>query len=539
MADTGLPIHSHFDSRGHEVAMDNEASWRQGGQMSASAAPRLVPAVRLARLVEPELAQTQPGPAYSRLAEALRRAIADGRVPHGTRLPSERDLTGPVGLSRTTVTRAYALLREQGYLATRRGSGSVVQVPDVPGGRVDHLLAPTGLDDAGLDLTCTAPSAPPGTTAAYDEALSELGPYLPGTGYYPSGLPVLRERIARRFTARGLATDPDQVIITAGALAGTAVAVRALVRRRDPVLVESPTYPNVIATLEGAGSRVVPHPLDHLTDDWDIPGLVSAVRSSGARVAYLIPDFHNPTAALMSDEQRPQVGRLLRTAGIVPIIDESLVDLPLEGQAMPEPLTRHVPDSVVVGSTSKWLWGGLRIGWIRAPRSRVEELASARLQLDLGAPVLEQLVVGHLLDRSEEILAARRAGLLCGPGRAPGRARHAPARLAGAGAPRRHGPVVRPPPSRVDRPGHRGPPLRRGPGGRSQLRARWRPRRLDPAALRPAGRPSASGARAVGGGLGRRRVRPGRSARVEQRTPAQDHRLIRSGSLASRTWPAR
>lgn len=390
--------------------MDTEATWHHSGGVSPGT-PRLVPAARVARLVVPGLTHPAGGPAYVRLADSLRGAIADGRLPHGTRLPSERDLTGPVGLSRTTVTRAYSVLREQGYLTTRRGSGSVVQVPDVPGGRVDHLLAPTGLDEGGLDLTCTAPSAPPGAARAYEEALAELGAYLPGTGYYPSGLPVLRDRIARRFTDRGLPTDPDQVIVTAGALAGTAIALRALVRRRGAVVVEYPTYPNVIATLEGAGARVVPHPLDHLTDDWDVAGLAAAVRSSGARAAYLIPDFHNPTGALMSSEQRAQVGRVLRTAGVVAVVDESLVDLPLEGQVMPEPLVRHVPDAVVVGSASKWLWGGLRIGWIRAPRSRVEALASARLQLDLGAPVLEQLVVGHLFDRSEEILGQRRAWL--------------------------------------------------------------------------------------------------------------------------------
>lgn len=366
---------------------------------------------RVAELVTPLLALRSGGPAYARLADALRQAVTDGRLPAGSRLPSERDLTERVDLSRTTVTRAYAELRAQGYLLTRRGSGSVVRVPEVPGGRVDHLLTPSALHDGALDLTCTAPAAPAGMSEAYQLALDDLGAYLPGTGYYPGGLPVLRDRVAEHFTRRGLATAPEQVIITPGALAGVAIAMRALIARRDRVLVETPTYPNAIATVEGAGARIVAHPIDHLHDDWDLPGLAAALQSSGARAAYLIPDFHNPTGALMTSEQRARVGRLLRSTGVVPVIDESLVDLPLDGQEMPEPLGRHAPDSITVGSASKSLWGGLRVGWMRVPRARMETMAASRLRLDLGVPVLEQLAVAHLLDRSEEILVEQRARL--------------------------------------------------------------------------------------------------------------------------------
>lgn len=387
---------------------------------------RLISAARVAQLIGPGL-QRGEGPAYARLADALRLVIGDGRIPEGTRLPSERELTGPVGLSRTTVTRAYADLREQGYLRTRRGSGSVVAVPDVPGGRVDHLLSPASLDGEALDLTCTAQGAPSLLLQAYEQAVEDLPRYLPGTGYYPSGLPVLREQIARRYTDRGLPTDPDQVLVTAGALAGIAAACGTLVRRRDPVLVESPTYANVIATLEGAGARLVPHPLDHLTQDWDLPGLAAAVRTSRARAAYLIPDFHNPTGALMSEEQRAEVARVLRDNGTVAIVDESLVDLALDGQEMPGPLARHLPTAVTVGSASKTMWGGLRIGWLRVPRARVEELATSRLRIDLGAPVLEQLATAYLLDRYDEVLAERRAHLRAGRDTlVAGLARHLP-----------------------------------------------------------------------------------------------------------------
>ncbi|WP_228386301.1 MocR-like transcription factor YczR [Ornithinicoccus halotolerans] len=344
-------------------------------------------------------------PAYAALAARLRRSTTEGRLPAGTRLPSERDLTGAVGLSRTTVTRAYGLLREQGYLETRRGSGSVVRLPHVPGGRVDHLLAPGGSAEDAIDLSCTASPAPGGVMQAYEQALTELGGYLPGSGYYPSGLPLLREALAERYTRRGLPTDPDQVIVTSGALAGTAVAVQALLSPGDRVVVESPTYPNAIATLTGARARTVPHPVDHRApgQEWDPEGLALLLRQVGARAAYLVPDFHNPTGALMDAAQREQVAAALTRARTVALVDESPVDLPLDlapGQ-MPAPFGAFAPDTVTVGSASKSFWCGLRIGWMRLPRERVEQMATVRLRLDLGAPVLEQLVVAGLLGDSE------------------------------------------------------------------------------------------------------------------------------------------
>lgn len=367
---------------------------------------------RILTLVGEALARRE-GAFYDRLAEGLREALVDGRLPTGTRLPSERDLTDRLGVSRTTVSRAYAELREQGFLVSRRGSGSALVLPEVPGGRVDHLLTPAALDDGVLDLTCTAQAAPAGTSDAYARALADLPGYLSGTGYYPSGLPVLRTRIAQRYTERGLPTHPDQVIVAAGALGALAIALGALVRRGDGVLVESPTYPNAIAAIEGAGARPVAHPFDHLTHDWDVPALGERLRTSGVRTAYLIPDHHNPTGALMPEPQRREVAALLREARVRPIVDESLAELWL-GEPPPAPFGRFAPGAISIGSLSKVMWGGLRIGWVRAPRQLVDQLAASRLRLDLGAPVLEQLVAVHLLDRLDSVLAERRAALRAG-----------------------------------------------------------------------------------------------------------------------------
>ena len=145
-------------------------------------------------------------PAYAGLADALTLLIGDGRIGLGTRLPSERELTEALGVSRTTVTRAYAALRDAGYAEARQGSGTFTRVP---GGRArahDRALLPRPGDDEAIDLNCAAASAPPGLAAAYAEAAAELPAYLGGHGYFPAGLPAAAAR-HRRDVRRPRAAD--------------------------------------------------------------------------------------------------------------------------------------------------------------------------------------------------------------------------------------------------------------------------------------------------------------------------------------------
>ncbi|MEP6856503.1 MAG: PLP-dependent aminotransferase family protein, partial [Pedococcus sp.] len=246
----------------------------------------------------------------------------------------------------------------------------------------------------------------PGVLAAYERAVGELPAYLAGTGYYPSGLPTLREAVADSYAARGLPTSPDQIMVVPGALAGVAVSARALLKPGDRAVTESPTYPNAIATLTHSGARIVG--VDVPRDEADTEPLVTTLRQVVPRVAYLIPDFHNPTGALMLDPARAEVARVLTRTRTTAIIDESMVALPLDGQQLPSPFATHSRDAVSVGSLSKPYWGGLRIGWVRVPSDRMDAFFRARLTLDLGAPLLEQLVATDLLRDGEDLLTHRR-----------------------------------------------------------------------------------------------------------------------------------
>lgn len=380
---------------------------------------------RLARLLG---ARDAGVPAYRWLADGLRLLVADGRVPSGHTLPSERRLTEALGVSRTTVTRAYALLREDGFLLAHRGSGHVATLPlgrhrlGVGGA----LLPGTGDGEDMLDLTCAACRAPAGTVEAYAAALDALPSYLAGTGYATAGLPELRELIAARYTERGLPTGADQVLVVTGALSGVSLAVRALTRPGERVLVENPAYPNAIDAARRSGVRLVPVPVE--PQGWDVDLAVRTVAATSPTAAQLILDFHNPTGALMGDPDRERLAEALRRAGTVAIVDETMLEVRLDDGPAPLPFAAHLSRSVLVGSSSKSHWGGLRTGWLRVPRPFLARLLQARIADDLGAPLLEQLALTELLrggaglhpERRDELRASRAAMLSALPAAVPG-----------------------------------------------------------------------------------------------------------------------
>jgi DNA-binding transcriptional MocR family regulator len=350
-------------------------------------------------------------PDYAALAAAVRGLLSDGRLPLGVRLPAERELAEALAVSRTTVSAAYRTLRESGHLTSRRGAGSWTTLPQ------GHRVASSGLwapiaDSDVIDLGVAALPAPDELVGAARAAADDLPRYLGSAGYHPTGLVELREAVAAGYTARGVATSAEQIIITAGTQQALDLVLRLSVPAGSPVLVEAPTYPNALAALSARRARISTHGLDTATG-WDGEMLLGALRQGRPRCAYVIPEFHNPTGHLMDAELRERLVATAHTAGTELIVDESFVDLPLDGCEMPPPVAvfdRH-SRVVSIGGMSKPYWGGLRIGWVRASAPLVQRLAAIRVGVDMSSPVLEQLVGVRLLEQSQRIVAARRAQL--------------------------------------------------------------------------------------------------------------------------------
>jgi DNA-binding transcriptional MocR family regulator len=367
--------------------------------------------VALRRLATPHLVRLLGdwrggGSAYPALAAALRGLIVEGRLPPHTRLPSERELARALGVSRNTATAAFDVLREQGYLASQRGTGSWITSPPAADDRPDEADPPAA--DV-IDLTLANLPAPPDLGALAAIAAERLAGELGGHGYEPFGLSAARAAIARHLSDRGLSTDPAQVLVTQGALHAFDLALRAFARPGDRVLVETPTYPGALDAIRAHGCVPVAVPIGR--DGWDLALLRAALRDARPRLGYLIPDFHNPTGVRVGPERRAAAARAARAAGVPIVADESLAELWLEPGERPPSLAAGDPGTGVlaVGSLSKTVWGGLRTGWIRADREYVRRLALARGSQDVGSPVLDQLLAVQVLERLDALLPGRRA----------------------------------------------------------------------------------------------------------------------------------
>lgn len=365
--------------------------------------PSVISAHRVATLV----GTFDRSPAYLGLADALTLLVGDGRIPHGSKLPSERELAVVLDVSRTTATRAYASLCERGYAQARHGSGTYARLTGDRDRIHDRILMPRDGGPDLIDLGSAATSAPPGVAAALTGAAEDVTRYLGGHGYYPGGVPEVQAAIAAHYDRRGLPTDPDQILVTPGALSAAAVVVQAFGGPGDRILVEDPAYPNIPRALRGHGARLVPNPVD--ADGWDLDSVAAMIRRSGARLAYLVPDFQNPTGHLMSSGQRAEYAHHLAGARIVAVVDEAAQQLLLDEVEMPPPFAAFHPETITLGSASKIFWGGLRLGWIRAPHEMMADLVTARVALDLGTPVLDQLALARLLSDPDEIVAAQRS----------------------------------------------------------------------------------------------------------------------------------
>lgn len=362
---------------------------------------RKIGAASLARLMGGWQADGGRLPAYRQIQQALRLLILDGRLPIGIRLPGERHLATELGISRTTVATAYGELRELGFISSRHGSGSITRLPSEP-------VKPAGLPESGgIEFSIAALPAPKEVHSAYVRALADLPRHLPTTGYEPAGLAVLRAAIANRYAQRGAKTSPDQILVTQGAQHGLVLVLGLLTRPGDRIVVDHPTYSKALEAIANASCQAIPVPLPAV--GWDIEQLGAAMVQTGAKVAYLLPDFHNPTGRCMDEFTRARTARLAADQGQTLIIDETMVDLWLDA-APPRPLAAfdRTGRIVTLGSMGKSFWGGMRIGWVRADRETIAALAAARAANDMGSPILEQLAAAILLENPEDALIERR-----------------------------------------------------------------------------------------------------------------------------------
>ncbi|MBA3280025.1 MAG: PLP-dependent aminotransferase family protein [Geodermatophilaceae bacterium] len=361
---------------------------------------------------------TWPGPLYQSLADALDRAVREGDLDLGARLPSERDLARQLAISRGTVVSAYDELRGRGVLTSVRGSGTRIsekvragqstsdgRVPGGHGGPVFQRL----VDGSGevISLANTDDAAYHEVRDALLELVdSDLLTLMTDSGYHPSGLPELRTAIATGYTAMGAPSSAEQVLITTGAHQAISLIAKMYLRRGCMVLTESPAWPGCLDLFRAAGARIVGIPLDGDGVRADL--LAAAMAQHRPALVFLMPTYHNPTGLLMSSSRRRRIAALAEEYGVPVVEDNAHLVL---GSPGPQPIAASPGGAVLsVGSLAKAVWPGLRIGWVRAAEPTIRRLARHKALADLGSPVLDQALAARLLP-GLPALAARRAPL--------------------------------------------------------------------------------------------------------------------------------
>ncbi|MGW1769520.1 aminotransferase-like domain-containing protein [Streptomyces sp. NPDC002073] len=263
-----------------------------------------------------------------------------------------------------------------------------------------------------------------GLRAAYDAAFADSGAR--ALQYSTTeGAPELRATVAARASARGLATDPDDVLITTGSQQALTLITATLVEPGDVVLVENPTYLAALQCFGLAGARVVAVPCD---EDGIIPeALEELVLRERPKLLYSVPTFQNPTGRTLPAARRAAVAETAGRLGLWLIEDDPYGELRYEGAEVPW-LAAHPgaeDRTALLGSFSKIMAPGLRLGWLRAPAALRRAAAVAKQAADLHTSTVDQIAAARYLAANDldahvakirTAYGARRDALLAGLG---------------------------------------------------------------------------------------------------------------------------
>jgi len=342
-----------------------------------------------------ELDRTARRPLRAQLEDGVREAVRAGRLAAGTRLPPSRALAGDLGVSRRLVVDAYAQLLAEGYLAARRGAGTfvagaaAVAPPPAP---------PPPAPPPAFDFFPGHPDLASFPRGAWLRATREVLRSTPDRSFgYPDprGAAELRVALAAHLRrVRGVAADPSAVVVCAGAAQAFALLAGALGSPR--LAVEDPGLPHHRSILAGNGATLLSLPVDG--DGARVEELDGLARGGGIDGVLVTPAHQSPTGAALSRSRRARL--LAWAAAAEAFVIEDDYDAEYRYDRTPLAAMQGLsPDRVVyVGTASKSLAPALRLAWMVAPAALVEGLLARKANLDMGSPVIDQLVLARMLD---------------------------------------------------------------------------------------------------------------------------------------------
>lgn len=357
---------------------------------------------------------------YERLAQRLRGQIQRGVLRAGERLPSLRRLGRDQRISLATAIEAYLQLEREGLIEARPRSGYYVRAAASPAPRAAaaHRLARApqpmrnpallgvlgvlGREDlVALHAATPAQSLLPITALASAATRAMRRDPAAALSYaIPQGLPALRQRIAQRYAQCGVDVDPDEVIVTAGAMEAISLALRTVARPGDVVLVETPTYYGLLQAVAAQGLRVIEVP-NRAGSGIDAKRVSELLERHAVRAAVLVPNFNNPLGSLTCDDDKRALVEACTAHGVAVIEDDLYGELAYSGER-PAPLRAFDRDGAVItcGSYSKMLSPGLRVGWALGGRW-APALLRAKCFSTVATATLPQLAIVEYLARHD------------------------------------------------------------------------------------------------------------------------------------------
>ncbi|MEH7097988.1 PLP-dependent aminotransferase family protein [Neobacillus vireti] len=355
--------------------------------------------------------KSSPIPLHKQITDFMKEKISNGEWTIGYKLPPQRTLAKILEVNRSTIVTAYDELIAEGLIEGKSGSGTRVV------NNTWNLLATAPPPDWNSYVTRGShkpnlPTIQEINQAEFTPNIIRLGtgelspnllPHLSmkkifhhlsnrdiSYGYEePKGLLPLREQIATYLKTIGISASPSSILIVSGALQALQLISVGLLHRGSTVLTEKPSYLHSLNVFQSAGMRLMGIPMD--TEGIQSKLISTYKKQQNAALLYTIPTFHNPTGTLMTLERRKQLLKTCQQEQLPLIEDDVYRELWLE-ENPPKPMKAFDKHGLVLylGSLSKSLSPGLRIGWIVGPEPVVEHLADIKMQTDYASSSLSQ-----------------------------------------------------------------------------------------------------------------------------------------------------
>ncbi len=355
---------------------------------------------------------------YEKVAGDLAGVIQAGTIRPGERIPSVRELSRQRGISITTVMQAYRLLEDQGFIEVRPQSGyyvrkrphaglaapkidthSVVDATRVDVNKIVLMINRDMWDPKLVQFGGAIPNPDLLPTTRLNRILaarSRQKDYLHNICGIPQGIEELRGQVARRSLNFGCQFTIDDLLITSGCTEAISLSLRVVCRPGDTVAIESPTYFNILQTLESQGLRALEIPT-HPDTGVSLDALRFAIEHHTIRACLFVPNFNNPLGSLMPDAHKQELVELLAEHDIPLIEDDIHGELYYTGQR-PKVAKSYDRKGLVLtcSSFSKDISPSYRVGWI-APGRFKDELIRAKMATNMGTAILPQQAIAEYL----------------------------------------------------------------------------------------------------------------------------------------------